>query len=130
MKSQVKDKEINFLETDGYTKNVYTAEFKNRASFRNGALHIVDKYDLNAVYIIYMNETNTESYIIKCPVVNSSKSHYDIQIKYRDNIIISDVEPDSLSSTEIRNRIKNSEDILDLLDGDVYEYIICNNLYE
>lgn len=50
--------------------------------------------------------------------------------KYRDNIIISDVEPDSLSSTEIRNRIKNSEDILDLLDGDVYEYIICNNLYE
>ena len=50
--------------------------------------------------------------------------------KYRDNIIISDVEPDSLSSTEIRNRIKNSEDILELLDRDVYEYIICNNLYE
>ncbi|MBO5120953.1 MAG: nicotinate (nicotinamide) nucleotide adenylyltransferase [Bacilli bacterium] len=50
--------------------------------------------------------------------------------KYRDNIIISDVEPDSLSSTEIRNRIKNSEDILELLDKDVYEYIISNNLYE
>ena len=50
--------------------------------------------------------------------------------KYRDNIIISDVEPDSLSSTEIRNRIKNSEDILELLDRDVYEYIICNKLYE
>ncbi len=50
--------------------------------------------------------------------------------KYRDNIIISDVEPDSLSSTEIRNRIKNSEDILELLDRDVYEYIICNSLYE
>lgn len=50
--------------------------------------------------------------------------------KYRDNIIISDVEPDSLSSTEIRNRIKNSEDILELLDKDVYEYIINNNLYE
>ena len=50
--------------------------------------------------------------------------------KYRDNIIISDVEPDSLSSTEIRNRIKNSEDILELLDRDVYEYIINNNLYE
>ena len=88
MKSQVKDKEINFLEIDGYTKNVYTAEFKNRASFRNGALHIVNKYDLNAVYIIYMNETNTESYIIKCPVVNSSKSHYDIQIKCQKNMII------------------------------------------
>ena len=50
--------------------------------------------------------------------------------KYKDNIIVSDVEPDSLSSTEIRNRIKNNEDILELLDKEVYEYINKNNLYE
>ena len=50
--------------------------------------------------------------------------------KYKDNIIVSDVEPDSLSSTEIRNRIKNNEDILELLDKEVYKYINKNNLYE
>ena len=50
--------------------------------------------------------------------------------KYKDNIIVSDVEPDSLSSTEVRNRIKNNEDILELLDKEVYEYINKNNLYE
>ena len=50
--------------------------------------------------------------------------------EYKDNIIVSDVEPDSLSSTEVRNRIKNNEDILELLDKEVYEYINKNNLYE
>lgn len=50
--------------------------------------------------------------------------------KYKDNIIVSDVEPDSLSSTEIRNKIKNKENILELLDKEVCDYIIKNNLYE
>lgn len=50
--------------------------------------------------------------------------------KYKENIIVTDVNPDSLSSTLIREKIKNKEDILDLLDVDVYEYIIENNLYE
>ena len=50
--------------------------------------------------------------------------------KYLDNIIVTDVEPDSLSSTEIRNKIRNREGILELLDSEVYEYIIQNKLYE
>lgn len=50
--------------------------------------------------------------------------------KYKENIIVTDVNPDSLSSTLIREKIKNKEDILDLLDVDVYEYIIENSLYE
>lgn len=50
--------------------------------------------------------------------------------KYRDNIIVSDVIPSSLSSTEIRNRMINNEDVLELLDEDVYKYIIYNNFYE
>ena len=50
--------------------------------------------------------------------------------KYRDNIIVSDVIPSSLSSTEIREKIKNNEDILELLNEDVYKYILENNLYE
>lgn len=50
--------------------------------------------------------------------------------KYKENIIVSDVEPSSLSSTEIRNKIMSGEGVLDFLDKDVYEYIIKNNLYE
>lgn len=50
--------------------------------------------------------------------------------KYKENIIVTDINPDSLSSTLIREKIKNKEDILDLLDVDVYEYIIENSLYE
>lgn len=50
--------------------------------------------------------------------------------KYLDNIIVTDVEPDSLSSTEIRNKIRNREGILELLDSEVYDYIIQNKLYE
>ena len=50
--------------------------------------------------------------------------------KYKDNIIVSDVEPDSLSSTEIRNKIKSGEGVFELLDKEVYEYILDNKLYE
>ena len=50
--------------------------------------------------------------------------------KYKDNIIVSDVEPDSLSSTEIRNKIKSVEGVFELLDKEVYEYILDNKLYE
>ena len=50
--------------------------------------------------------------------------------KYRDNIIVSDVSPNSISSTEIRNRIQSSEGVLDYLDSDVYNYLKKYNLYE
>ena len=49
--------------------------------------------------------------------------------KYRDNIIISNIEMNSLSSTEVREKLKNREDISDLLDDDVINYIEKNNLY-
>ena len=49
--------------------------------------------------------------------------------KYRDNIIISNIEMNSLSSTEVREKLKNKEDISDLLDDDVINYIEKNNLY-
>lgn len=51
-------------------------------------------------------------------------------LKYKDNIIVSDVEPNSLSSTEIRNKIKSGEGVFELLDKEVYEYILDNKLYE
>lgn len=50
--------------------------------------------------------------------------------KYKDNIVVTDVNPNSLSSTEIRNKIKNCEGVLDYLDEDVYNYLYENKLYE
>ena len=50
--------------------------------------------------------------------------------KYRDNIIVSDVSPNSVSSTEIRNKIQSGEGVLDYLDSDVYNYLKKYNLYE
>ena len=50
--------------------------------------------------------------------------------KYKENIIVTDINPNSLSSTEIRNKIKNCEGVLDYLDEDVYNYLYENKLYE
>lgn len=50
--------------------------------------------------------------------------------KYKENIIVADIEQRDISSTEIREKLKNKENVLDLLDNDVYEYIKENNLYE
>lgn len=49
--------------------------------------------------------------------------------KYRDNIIVTSVAMDSLSSTEIREKIKNQESVVGLLDNNVLCYINENNLY-
>lgn len=50
--------------------------------------------------------------------------------EYRENIIISDVIPQELSSTLIREKIKREENIGYYLDKDVLEYIKENSLYE
>lgn len=50
--------------------------------------------------------------------------------KYQDNILISDIKPKVLSSTMIREKIKNNDkDLSKYLDKDVYEYIKDNKLY-
>lgn len=49
--------------------------------------------------------------------------------KYLENIVVADVEPSKISSTIIREKIKSNENVFDLLDKDVYEYIKKNKLY-
>lgn len=50
--------------------------------------------------------------------------------EYKHNIVVADIEQRDISSTDIRERIKNNENVLDVLDKDVYEYIRKNKLYE
>lgn len=50
--------------------------------------------------------------------------------EYKHNIVVADIEQRDISSTDIRERLKNNENVLDVLDKDVYEYIRKNKLYE
>ena len=50
--------------------------------------------------------------------------------EYKYNIVVADIEQRDISSTDIRERLKNNENVLDVLDKDVYEYIRKNKLYE
>ena len=50
--------------------------------------------------------------------------------EYKHNIVVADIEQRDISSTDIRERLKNKEEVLDVLDKDVYEYIRKNKLYE
>lgn len=49
---------------------------------------------------------------------------------YKNNIVVADIEQQDISSTDIRERLKNKEEVLDELDKEVYEYIRKNKLYE
>lgn len=49
--------------------------------------------------------------------------------EYRNNIVVADIEQQDISSTDIRERLKNKEEVLDVLDKEVYEYIRKNKLY-
>jgi nicotinate-nucleotide adenylyltransferase len=49
--------------------------------------------------------------------------------EYRNNIVVADIEQQDVSSTDIRERLKNKEEVLDVLDKEVYEYIRKNKLY-
>lgn len=49
---------------------------------------------------------------------------------YKENIVVTDIEQRDISSTEIREKLKKHEYVLDLLDEEVYEYIRKNKLYE
>ncbi len=67
-------------------------------------------------------------------IVNKRKGEDILQLlekfkEYKDNIIVADIEQRDVSSTDIREKLKNNEDVLDLIDKDVYEYIKENGLY-
>ena len=70
----------------------------------------------NKVIVLNRNDINIEDYIDKF-----DKDKF---------IIINDFKPINISSTDIRERLKNNENVLDVLDKDVYEYIRKNKLYE
>ena len=79
---------------------------------------------------------NGEEILMKYKIIVLKRKGEDTDVliekysKYAENIIIADIEQQDISSTEIRERIKNKEYVLDFIDKEVYEYIKENRLYE
>lgn len=120
---ELKDKVVYTCETLAYFKELYP---NDQIYFICGAdnLSYIDKWKngeeiLNNYKIIVMKRAGEDiEELLK-------KFEY-----YQENIIVADVEQQDVSSTDIREKLKNNENVLDVLDKDVYEYIRTNKLYE
>lgn len=120
---ELKDKVVYTCETLAYFKELYP---NDQIYFICGAdnLSYIDKWKngeeiLNNYKIIAMKRKGED-------IEELLKKFED----YQENIIVADVEQQDVSSTDIREKLKNNENVLDVLDKDVYEYIRKNKLYE
>ena len=120
---ELKDKVVYTCETLAYFKELYP---NDQIYFICGAdnLSYIDKWKngeeiLNNYKIIAMKRKGDD-------IEELLKKFED----YQENIIVADVEQQDVSSTDIREKLKNNENVLDVLDKDVYEYIRKNKLYE
>ncbi len=120
-------------------------ELKDKVVYTYETLkYFKDKYKNDEIYFIcgtdnlsYMDKWENGEFILgnyKILVIKRETDSYEAIIKrlnkYKDNIILTDVLPYKISSTIIREMIKNnSKDINKYLDNDVYKYIKKNKLY-
>lgn len=102
-----------------------------------------DKYPDDEIYFIcgtdnltYLDKWMRGLYILenyKILVIRRDTDKTDEVIRrfdlYKDNIIVTDVSLNSLSSTFIRDKILLGEDVSEYLDSNVLKYIEENNLY-
>lgn len=120
---ELKDKVVYTCETLAYFKELYP---NDQIYFICGAdnLSYIDKWK------------NGEEILNNYKIIAMKRKGEDIEelLKkfeyYQENIIVADVEQQDVSSTDIREKLKNNENVLDVLDKDVYEYIRKNKLYE
>ena len=120
---ELKDEVVYTCETLAYFKELYP---NDQIYFICGAdnLSYIDKWKngeeiLNNYKIIVMKRKGED-------IEKLLKKFED----YQENIVVADVEQQDISSTDIRERLKNKEFVLDVLDKNVYEYIRKNKLYE
>ena len=105
--------------------------------------HFKEKYPNDEIYFVC--GTDNLSYMDKWKNGEEILSNYKILVikrdgdnvsellkkfkDYKKNILVADIEQRDLSSTIVREKIKNEEDVLDVLDEDVWMYIKENGLY-
>ena len=120
---ELKDEVVYTCETLAYFKELYP---NDEIYFICGAdnLSYIDKWK------------NGEEILNNYKIIAMKRNGEDIEellkkfVDYQNNIIVADVEQQDISSTDIREKLKNNENVLDVLDKDVYEYIRKNKLYE
>ena len=120
---ELKDEVVHTCETLAYFKELYP---NDEIYFICGAdnLSYIDKWK------------NGEDILNNYKIIAMKRKGEDIEellkkfVAYQNNIIVADVEQQDISSTDIREKLKNNENVLDVLDKDVYEYIRKNKLYE
>ena len=120
---ELKDEVVYTCETLAYFKELYP---NDEIYFICGAdnLSYIDKWK------------NGEEILNNYKIIAMKRKGEDIEellkkfVDYQNNIIVADVEQQDISSTDIRERLKNKEYVLDVLDKNVYEYIRKNKLYE
>lgn len=120
---ELKDEVVYTCETLAYFKELYP---NDEIYFICGAdnLSYIDKWK------------NGEDILNNYKIIAMKRKGEDIEellkkfVDYQNNIIVADVEQQDISSTDIREKLKNYENVLDVLDKDVYEYIRKNKLYE
>ena len=120
---ELKDEVVYTCETLAYFKELYP---NDEIYFICGAdnLSYIDKWK------------NGEDILNNYKIIAMKRKGEDIDVllekfkEYKHNIVVADIEQRDISSTDIRERLKNNEDVLDVLDKDVYEYIRKNKLYE
>jgi nicotinate-nucleotide adenylyltransferase len=122
-KYELKDEVIYTFQTLAYFKEVYP---NDDIYFICGAdnLSYIDKWkngeEILANYKIIAMKRKGEDILELVERLN----------EYKENIVVADVEQQDISSTDIREKIKNNEYVLDVLDKDVYDYIRKNKLYK
>ncbi|MBR6821110.1 MAG: nicotinate (nicotinamide) nucleotide adenylyltransferase [Bacilli bacterium] len=120
---ELKDEVVYTCETLAYFKELYP---NDEIYFICGAdnLSYIDKWK------------NGEEILNNYKIIAMKRKGEDIEellkkfVDYQNNIIVADVEQQDISSTDIREKLKNNESVLDVLDKEVYEYIRKNKLYE
>lgn len=120
---EFKDEEIHSFDTLEYYKNIY----------KNDTLYFVCGLD-NISYVDkwYKGEYLLNNY--KFLVVTRDTNNLDEILlkyeKYKDNIIITNIESNTISSSYIRDELKNKNyNLNNYLDQKVIDYIKENNLY-
>ena len=125
--------------------NVSDYEFKDYVVYTCETLkYFQDMYKTDEIYFIcgtdnlsYIDEWKNGLNILKKYKIlvinrhgNDIKKLLDKYKEYQNNIYVVPMKLSDISSTFIRNRIKNNEDVSTLLNKDVFEYIRHNNLYK
>ncbi len=129
----------DFLEVSDYEFDKLTYTYQTLTYFR-------EKYPKDEIYFICGSDNLKEfdtwkeyEYVLetfKIIIIQRNNDNFDDIVKkypkYLNNIILSDVKIDKLSSTEIRDEIKNNKitNLKNKLKKEVLEYIISNNLYK